>query len=464
MRQFNRFFATILAFTAASSSVAATIEVDAANELGTFFNYGRYHNMASSTSPEGAEDAALLKRLDCEIIRVRFKIPEWYDMEEGKPTYSNLYPYLDQASQLTEEIFAIFDGDDEVEAGEIEFSEWRSATRAAIEHYVEKYPNIRYIGALNEPDHRSTHSQLDTPAKYYRYYKEFYKMTREVDAALQLEVPLEVGGPNATRMGESNGYLAGFLTEFVNDPSEDKQLDFISYHRYNPELPSAVAHDKATIQDWLRERNMDPSIPIWVAETGLWFGARSSGTLVEDQLRQAAGTAAYGYYYMGGGVDLAYHWVNDHPTNARKDLFVDGRDGVPTPFYNAVEMQTMLKETRIFARSSEIDPSTGIGLNAFGTMDEEGVTVMVWNYQHTGTQGHDVTLKIANLPVALAGKDVRVEKRLIDEFHSNHNHPDASPHLTKVSSEVYPATDSIELTFDLSANAVCLLQFTSAEM
>lgn len=123
-------------------------------------------------------------------------------------------------------------------------------------------------------------------------------------------------------------------------------------------------------------------------------------------------------------------------------------------------MQRMLKSTRVAASSSRLS-ADGLGVNVLATRDASGIAVLTTNYQWTtGSDTHDVTVNINNLPSHFAGRQIRVEQYLVDATHSNVAHDPANDDLEKVADDTLAAGSTVNPTVSLGVNAMSLLVVT----
>ena len=253
-------------------------------------------------------------------------------------------------------------------------------------------------------------------------------------------------------------YIGKFLDNYKNDPDPNKKLDFISYHQYlfnnTKDNPAQVATERTTIDSWLSARGLS-TLPIYISETGIFqVDVSSTLGLPFDYHIQAAGILAMHYYYSNQSNMLPFLWTVKHPTNPRKDLFVDYTGGIPRPFYNTAKMMTMLPSERYSSTTSLSSKGIGVGTLAGGTSTQ--VAVLSWNYQWTNSTSYNVDLLLKNLPIAFKTQNVRVERYLLDSDYD-------SGELLKVEDRIYPAFTSGQYrgTFKHNANALRLIVLTA---
>jgi hypothetical protein len=303
-------------------------------------------------------------------------------------------------------------------------------------------------------------------------------------------VPLEVGGPALMQYNEP--WLRPFLDRYAADPARDKRLDFISYHAYGafppgdgntggPRAyhfyksdPSEVAGQRASIEAELRARGLPVSIPSFITELGIYPGPSfdNQTDARPDYLIGAAGVPSLLYWFMEQPRNVPFNWVLRHFGEERKDQLItrasngqpmpvraDENKQVPTgiftPYGNAMRMMAMLKDERVAALSDAL--TDGKGVYAIATKDRGGAAVMLWNYQHTGTQGYRVTIEMDRLPRNLRGKSLRQRMYRIDDKISNYWANPETANLQLISETTVVAGQGHRLTTELTPNALELL-------
>ncbi|MEV4532555.1 hypothetical protein AB0J82_01850 [Asanoa sp. NPDC049518] len=443
-----------------------TVTVDVSHDLGPLSNPADFQNQSGPAYPLGPKDFERVAALDPKVVRAWFKPDHYYDPETREfdfdyPTIDGTtdYDYLDQvAAQGT--ILGNFDQCNQKLMRLDDPAECRWVLKAGLLHYKKRYPSLRYIELFNEPDKTWKPTSIEQPAvpldDYYSWYQIGYDVVNEVNAELKPGVPLELGGPSSYTFNTS--FLKGFLDRYRADTNPAKKLAFLSYHQYKQrERPADVANERDQVRSWLRERKLDENRPVFVTEYGVFPGPNTGTTFEADLLTQAAGMATIGRYYAYSGMDMYLHWVYDHLDNERKSMLVDEVDGDVYPYYNLVLMQRMLGPRLIPSESTILDEA-GIGVSALATASDDRIAVLLTNYQWTnGTDAHDVTLALRNLPPALTGGEVSVERYLVDAVTSNRTHDPATQGLQKV--EDYDAVlgRSPDLSLHLGVNAMSLV-------
>jgi hypothetical protein len=158
-----------------------------------------------------------------------------------------------------------------------------------------------------------------------------------------------------------------------------------------------------------------------VTETGLFPGAATSGTEEDDALVQAAGMASYVYWETASQYNIPFNWVQRHAAEVRKDQIVTRPNSFSdrlTPYGNMMKMFGMMKATKVAATTNTMD-ANGLGVYGIGTKDANGLSVLVWNYQHTATQDYYTNLAISNLSSVFSGGGIRKKVYRIDQRTSN---------------------------------------------
>lgn len=449
----------------AAAVVATTVTVDAGTDLGVLNNPGFYQNI----SLIGAGDLAKVQEIAPEVARGWGNTQWYYDENTGGYSFNDTT--FDQVGGYANRMLVNFDQCDQVLMTPATPQTCREVLKTGIKHHKLRHPELQYIELFNEPDKDWVLSPGENPPlsvdDYYIWYKIGYQIINELNTELAPAVPLRIGGPVAYYFDST--YIQAFLDKYRADPSTAKRLDFISYHQYlwgRQGTPAVVQDEKAKAQKWLTDRNLSSSIPVYVTEYGVFAGGTSGATfgtpttLQADQLTQAAAMATIGNYYVRGNLDMPMHWVYDHD-NDRKSMFVDAVDGAVLPYFNVVKMQRMLKTRRVFAESSSLT-ADGIGVNAMGSKDDSGIAVLATNYQWiNGTATHSVSVNVKNLPSSFTGRQIRVDRYLVDATTSNFNADPAKADLQRVEHYVLPVgVSALPKTFSLSPNAVSLIVLT----
>lgn len=448
----------------------ATVIVDASIDLGRLNNPGRYHNQSGPSQALSHADQEKIAELDPAVVRGWFKPHSYYDhltrryaFDYRSPGGNGFYQYVDRLAALSDEIFANFDQCDQEIMTVTDPHRCREVLKAGIRHYKKRYPSMRYIELFNEPDKTWQPRDFEHPAigveQYYEWYRIGYAVVNEVNSELRPQIALEIGGPAGYAFNPD--FLRRFLDLYRADPDPAKRLDFLSYHQYaRREDPAEVGKEKREVRQWLIERELPSTTPVFVTEYGVFPGTNSGTRFEEDLLTQAAAMATLGNYYVQGGIDMAMHWVFDHGENDRKSMLVDAADGRVYPYYNLVAMQHRLKSRRIKAECDSVG-RTGLGVNALASKDHTGIAILATNYQWIrGSREYQVTVRIKNLPARYARRKVLVERYLVDAVTSNYAHDPKRSDLQRVDGYVADPGPTLTTTFSLGRNAMSLLVLT----
>jgi hypothetical protein len=425
MKKRNTLLTMLLALAVCMGySQSATITVDANTNLGTLFRSEKYNNVAGVNTGASTRDADYAfmnsQGLHSKVLRV-WVSDGLYDGTTGTYNYSSYYNYLNSVSNLmADEILMCIPGNVLIDSRAYTPAQVKPVVKNIIKHFKNLYPKIKYIEALNEPDLYSNTNI--TTANLYSYYKVFYEAVNEVNAELLPTVPLQVGGAAISSFKYFSNWISALLDGYRDDVSAGKKLDFISYHTYSyKENPKETSTIRPIIEGWLSGRGLSTTIPSMVTETGLFPGAATSGTEEDDALVQAAGMASYVYWEIGSPYNIPFNWVQRHAAEVRKDQIVTRPNSYSdrlTPYGNSLKMFSMLKAQRITATTNVMD-ANGLGVYALATKDANGLSVLVWNYQHTATQDYYTNLAISNLSAVFSSAGIRKKVYRIDQRTSN---------------------------------------------
>ena len=440
--------------TAACFAQSATISVDGQASLGTLFRSEAYNNVSGVNTGAATRNADYAymnsQGLHARVLRV-WVSDGLYDGATDTYKYSDYYSYLNSVSDLlADEILMCIPGNTLIDVRKYTPDQFKPVIKNIIRHFKERYPKIKYIEALNEPDLYGNATL--TPASAYPYYKVFYEAVNEVNAELAPAVPLQVGGLAISSIKYAGPqWLKPFLDSYRDDPSPDKKLDFISYHTYSYKAaPKEAGSIRATIEGYLSTRGLPTTIPSFITETGLFPGTATSGSEEDDALRQAAGMASYVYWEIGSPYNIPFHWVMRHAAEVRKDQMVTrplAYSDRLTPYGNSMKMFSMMKTERLAASSNVMD-ANGLGVYGLAASDATGVSVLVWNYQHTGLQDYHTTVNISNLPAVFAGSGIRKKVYRIDQTTSNNYYNVSNCQLQLVADTVL-SNSGTSLSFSL---------------
>ncbi|WP_240416056.1 S-layer homology domain-containing protein [Paenibacillus periandrae] len=508
----------LLVLEPVSKPSSVTVSVDANVSQGELFRSEKYFNIAKQSTYTAAQasrsaDIQFLndQGLHTKIQRVWINESEIYDESTGLfNKYDQIDTYLSQVSNMADELLVNVRAEKVIKEFEYTPAQIKPIVKEYIKHIKQNFPKIKYLEVTNEPDapanseanyyridpvtKKQTNTNILSPSNYYIYYKAFSDAVNEVNAELNPSVPLQVGGPALYNFDLD--WFKGFLDGYKNDTSPTKKLDFISYHGYLRKDPSTGKNlfykdnlrmaepERSVIEGELSSRGISTDIPSFITETGMYPGpsgddldliALSQGKtpsfdyIDKDQLRQAAGMASLAYWYSdSSSKNYPFGWnVRHNGGNGRKDALVsrDRNNKLLDPIYsdkftpygNMREMQSKMKVTKVSASSNSID-SNGKGVYALASKDDTGVSLMVWNYQGTGTTDYNAAIHISNLPSIFNGKNIRVKTYKINNTTSNYYNGDPdNPNLQMIDDKILTHNDSYSTSVYLDPNCLQLL-------
>ena len=412
-----------------------------------------------------------------------------FDPKTGKYDFESFGPYLEQASLLSENLLITMNLQSMIRAGWTP-EQTRPVIKTIVLELKRRFPKIRYIEALNEADHNLR--EFLRPESLYSYYVPFYQAVNEVNAELHPKIALQVGGPTTGTCGSpwapagpnNLQWLEKFLDGYAADRNPGKRLDFISYHAYGyfknqvdcsgytpirPD-PSILAQQRGRTDAELRKRGLDVNIPSFITEMGPYPGPSydNKEDPRPDYLRQAAGIASYTYWFMESPKDVPFQWLLRHDTNGRKDQLISHAPGgrpvlthAFTPYGNLLVMLSKMKDGRVSVKSNGIHE--GKGTYAIASADKSGLSLLVWNYQLTGTDNVRVRLDLTNLPAGLRGKALRERVYRIDSANSNYFTNPTKAALQMVAERPVTGSRMLSETAELEPNAIQLILIEPAK-
>lgn len=423
----------------ATSVTNSVINVDCSVALGDFIHPERYNNLEHSLAFLEQRDADIdffnKQGLHGKIYRAWLIGDNYYDFKTDKVDLGEVADYLVDASRISEFIMANCSGKGIMPIDNLSDKENILRCSRILKELKSIYPAVRYIEVSNEPDYGPNL----TPENYYKAYKIFYEAVNQVNSELKPAFPLQVGGPSTAQL--SLPWMMRFLDAYENDVSTAKRLDFISYHGYfqKPdsvyvlfkENPSLVKGQRAILDKELSSRGINTNIPAFVTEMGLYPGPSFDDyiTIKNDHLRQAAGMASLFYWYLTTNKNTyPFNWVMRHRMEGRKDQLVSRDEKQQpliytekfTPYGNMMLMLSKMKE-RLISATTTAEIKDGKGLYTLATKDKNGVSIMVWNFQGTKTEGFNAELKVKNLPLGWKKKGVVIKVYKIDSETSNYH-------------------------------------------
>lgn len=366
----------------------------------------------------------------------------------GHTTGLHYYDYVDSVSAHSETMLMnIRRYEQEVLTGMVTFEKWKGVFKAAVRHYKQRCPNLRYIEVLNEPTARNQ-SNLGKIERYYAFYRRAYEAINELNAELQPKLPLLVGGSSGFRTDEA----VHLIKDFARDESPNKKLDFLSFHHYWIRNPVEISNWEDEIDRALANASLPTDIPIFVTEIGYAWKWRTDRT---KNLWHAAGMTAYQYQARHSPDLRLFPWVQFHsePQIAMVQFDTELR---MTPFGAAVRMLRMHRSEEVASRSSGLDRD-GNGLGALSTLDDTGLTIHLWNLDRQSSKKAKVEVSITNVPEPLRSNGVVVRHYLIDSTHSNcFAAQDASGGLDMVTERKVDECAEFKLSAELEPMALCL--------
>jgi len=372
----------------------------------------------------------------------------------GYTTGLHYHDYIDSVSAHSETMLLnIRRYEQEVLTGMLTLEKWKEVFKAAVRHYKQRCPNLRYIEVLNEPTAKNQ-SNLGKLENYYRFYQRAYQAINELNAELKPTLPLLVGGNS----GFGTKDALHLIRDFVRDTRPGKRLDFLSFHHYSVKRPAAIARWEGQIDRALQGASLPTNIPIFVTEIGYAWKWRGDAT---KNLSHAAGMTTFQYQARHAGDLRLFPWVQYHSQKQIAMVQFDTRLRM-TPYGAAVKMLRMHRTREVAATSSGLDRN-GNGLGALATLDDSGLTVHLWNLQPDGKTAVRAEVAVANLPEALRAGPLVVRRYLIDSTHSNcFAAPGKPAGLEKVEERTIEGSRGLELVAKLEPMALCLWQIEKA--
>lgn len=467
------------------------VEVDFNESLGPRLQAERMNNLSRARTFTEQRDADVefynQQGLHGEIYRVwvdahRIRDPENPDSDTYD--YGGIPDYLADASRLSDSLLMVMDTRVEVRDYGYTPAQIKPIIKTIMRDLKKQFPRIKYIEAFNEPDHNL--GKVLKPEELYDHYRVYYEAVNEINQELDPEVPLQIGGPAFMQYNEP--WMRAFLDRYTADTSPDKRLDFLSWHAYGefPEgdgnregprayhfykgNPSEIANQREKLEAELRSRGLDENIPAFITELGIYPGPSfdHEDDPKPDYLIGAAGVTSLLYWFMEQDHMVPFNWVLRHYKEERKDQLItragEGKavpTGILTPYGNALLMMSKLKDERVAARSDTL--AEGKGVYSIASKDDSGAAVMIWNYQHTGSQAYEVTVDMENLPASLRGGKVRQRMFRIDAETSNYWADPERANLQQVSESVIEPGKEHSVAVDLSPNALHLVVLEAAE-
>jgi len=464
-----------VATVVATSFENCKITVDASHSVGELIRTERYNNLTDYHlfTEQRDEDVEFYNKqgLHGKIYKLWIYDADFYSPDSKAYDYSKYADYIEDASRLSDHLMFNMNGRGIIGDWGVSVDESKKILIKILTDLKTNYPAFTYIEVLNEPDYEKSL----TPVEYYGVYKVFYEAVNVVNGNLNPKYPLKVGGPSTAQFDLN--WITTFLEEYKKDSSEDKRLDFVSYHGYftkpgkeykfYKDDPSLVKDQRMILENEMRSRGISTDIPTFITEMGVYPGPLFDdyGNMKNDRLRQAAGVMSINYWYLNSNNSYPFNWVLRHQTEGRKDQLVT-RDSTGanmihtrkfTPYGNSVLMASKLKNTRLSA-SSTTENKGGKGIYYIASSDDSGISVMIWNYQSKNSKGYDVELIIENLPKSFQKSQIKVETGFIDAKHSNYQYDLENCNLTMVNNIIPPLNEGVyKANLSLEPNALYLV-------
>jgi hypothetical protein len=459
----------------AKDTASAVVTIEASKRTGKLLRTERYNNITSIDVLD-SRDVALYQEngLGSKVLRVWVSDEQIYNQETGEYNYEYVNKYLTAASPATDFILANFKFVGLINEWTDTPEQGKPIVEKMLTDLKSKFPKLRYIEVMNEPDFGPEYLNKMNPNLYYPYYKVVYEAVNKVNTKLNPLIPLEVGGPAVAKFDLK--WLTTFLDDFKKDPSPNKKLDFVSWHAYFKPTdssyaflkddPSRVKDQRRLFEEELAKRGLSKDIPSFITEMGIYPGPLfdQQGSFRNDHLRQAAGMASVQYWFLESDHIYPFNWVMRHHVEGRKDQLVTRDEfgdpmmhyGKFTPYGNALVMFAKLKENRLIA-STSTPISDGKGIYALASSDSSGVAAMVWNFQSVHNTGYHTEVVFNNLPASFENQTFRVKTYRIDFETSNYHADLENSNLQLVEDKVYKSAKEFKKTVFLHPNALQLL-------
>jgi len=446
-----------------STRAGVSITADCSRELGELKRFEQYQTGRSSNrEPETfASDISFIRSNlpSIKLLRRWVTLPSIYDPDTDTYTWVQDEQFDSLASicgglmLTTNPAFTEADTDN----GQLPVEQYRRALKTVLMHYKQRYPDqFNYWDSFNEPILGGM-----TDSSFYAYYRIHCEVVNEINAELSPAKPLLIGGPTPSNIFDNT--MERFLTNYADDTSSTKRLDFIAFNRHNDGAnPARSATYKGRIDDLLTARGLPTDIPIYVAEVSCYGGPMSSGPEHLDILRQAASDPSKWYHFMTTDGITPVTYTFRHKYNFRKNLLVHGDSCKWTARGCMIQMARRMQPTRV--ESDVHINSSGLGVYSLASKSDTAVTLWVWNYQWTNTGAHNVGVTVSNLPDAFTSRNVRARRYLIDSTHSTHYYPGGTGELEQVSDDVRSHAGSFGANMYLRPNSLALIVLTPTDL
>jgi hypothetical protein len=327
-----------------------------------------------------------------------------------------------------------------------DLTKWQKIVHDTVYHLNSvKHYGIKYFLVWNEPNCCDTTYKTGI-AGYEALYKASALGVKAADPTAK------VGGP--TTSGTATNWLSA-LASFAK--TNNLPLDVVDWHHYQiADRPAVVKSQAAAARSILASYGFT-STALWLTE---WAGTQITfdpAGQTKARVDRAAGVLGPMSYFLINENIEGFYFRLKRPTPDVLGIFQDN-SGAPYPNSNVFRMIGQMASTRVTATSAM--DANGLGVGALASKDAAKVTVLAWNYQNLGTASHVVTVTIANMPSSFAGKNIRLERYLVDANTSNLMHDASKSELQKVEDRTLPAATSPNVSFSLMANAVSQVVLT----
>jgi hypothetical protein len=465
-----------------------TVAVDCQHAGGAFIRSERYHCIRLSDVEDDVVDAATRHFGRARIARVfgllaaRFYPGNMHaipDEDDRRRRLRAISAYADELMVPVphDDVPALLAGTTSVEA-------YQANAVAAILDLAAQVANPLWIEVFNESECGS--HGLTEPE-----YVQVYALWQTVLSTLRSLLPgrrLALGGPSPCSFNAKR--LQAWLDQVR---VADTEPDFVAWHQYlfNAEdRPACVAQEIPTVRRWLEARRMNPDVPCFINENGVFPTSQQGPSLEEDLLTQATGVLSLHWWYQEqGGQGIPFHWTWSH-ANPRKNLFVptldhlatlgrmlhidvsasqaqltphvDGRRDRLTPYGHAVAMLAKLPEQRLACTAGPQD-GEGLGLYALAAGNADELAVLLWDYRWL--DGSDtpepVSVTMDHLPSAFVGRPLVLERWTLDHLHGHFlTGTDDLHHITE---SVSAATPLLQMSVPLATRSVVLIRLTISD-
>ena len=330
-----------------------------------------------------------------------------------------------------------------------DYAAWKDFIAALVQHCIDKYGAADvatwYFEVWNEPDYSGFWLNTDINAYYTLYDNTAAAITSVIPNAL-------VGGPATT----GNGPVKAFLT---HTKSSGARVAFVSNHHYpggsntgtscdanalvtdnNARLSAitSAGYTSADVKSFNTEwnssysgqgGNMGNTVMSMDNHWNVGFILKAAKLLADKDSGDTPAIDMFSYWVLtdvfdeDGGTDGIHMTTKSNGNTPFDGVFgLMTFQGVRKAAFNAFKLLNYTGAKRLSVTGGT---GTADGVDAMVTASASGdeLQILVFNYYKTlntaSGSGDNVTLSVANLPAALANKQVYVTRFLVDEKHSN---------------------------------------------